>query len=95
MKLDLDGPDDLDDLHASPADPLLDAMTFPDEVTTRYPDAVSFAPGRPYEGFFEPEDVQASLRTHLAHPADRGPDPAAVREAAERVLPEQLSRFLP
>ncbi|MGW2868951.1 aminotransferase-like domain-containing protein [Kitasatospora sp. NPDC001225] len=71
----------LDDLHASLADPLLDAMTFLNEVTTRYPDAVSFAPGRPYEGFFEPEDVPAYLETYLAHLADRGLGRDAVRTA--------------
>ncbi|WP_316525870.1 PLP-dependent aminotransferase family protein [Kitasatospora brasiliensis] len=69
----------LEDLHASLADPLLDAMTFLNEVTFRYPDAVSFAPGRPYEGFFEPEDVPAHLATYLAHLADRGLDRDAVR----------------
>ncbi|MFI2610470.1 PLP-dependent aminotransferase family protein [Kitasatospora sp. NPDC018619] len=69
------------ELHASLADPLLDAMTFLNEVTTRYPDAVSFAPGRPYEGFFEPEDVPAHLTAYLAHLAERGLDRAAVRTA--------------
>ncbi|MFE7588508.1 PLP-dependent aminotransferase family protein [Kitasatospora sp. NPDC057512] len=71
----------LDDLHASLADPLLDAMTFLNEVTTRYPEAVSFAPGRPYEGFFEPEDIPAYLETYLAHLADRGLGRDAVRTA--------------
>ncbi len=71
----------LNDLHASLADPLLDAMTFLNEVTTRYPDAVSFAPGRPYEGFFEPEDVPAYLETYLDHLADRGLGRDAVRTA--------------
>ncbi|GAA3001014.1 PLP-dependent aminotransferase family protein [Streptomyces lactacystinicus] len=71
----------LSDLHASLADPLLDAMTFLNEVTTRYPEAVSFAPGRPYEGFFEPQDVPAYLETYLAHLADRGLDRDAVRTA--------------
>ncbi|MFF0411082.1 PLP-dependent aminotransferase family protein [Kitasatospora sp. NPDC004745] len=69
----------LGELHASLADPLLDAMTFLNEVTTRYPDAVSFAPGRPYEGFFEPEDVTAHLDAYLAHLAERGLDRDAVR----------------
>ncbi|WP_031068552.1 PLP-dependent aminotransferase family protein [Streptomyces sp. NRRL WC-3742] len=70
---------DLAELHASLSDPLLDAMTFLNEVTTRYPDAVSFAPGRPYEGFFEPEDVPRYLDAYLAHLAERGLDRDAVR----------------
>ncbi|MEV0531606.1 PLP-dependent aminotransferase family protein [Kitasatospora sp. NPDC050463] len=66
-------------LHASLSDPLLDAMTFLNEVTTRYPRAVSFAPGRPYEGFFEPEDVHGYLDAYLDHLAAQGLDRDAVR----------------
>lgn len=40
------------------ADPLLDVMNFLNEVVHRYPEAVSFAPGRPSERFF---DVEGSL----------------------------------
>ena len=57
----------LDELHGSLADPLLDEMTFLNEVTARYPKAISFAPGRPYEGFFEPEDVHDCLDAFLGH----------------------------
>jgi (S)-3,5-dihydroxyphenylglycine transaminase len=39
-------------------DPNLDVMNFLNEVTLWYPSAISFAPGRPIEQFF---DVQASL----------------------------------
>ncbi|HJT56851.1 MAG TPA: PLP-dependent aminotransferase family protein [Ktedonobacteraceae bacterium] len=39
-------------------DPLLDVMNFLNEVTLWYPSAISFAPGRPAEQFF---DVQAGL----------------------------------
>ncbi|MGW4896041.1 aminotransferase-like domain-containing protein [Kitasatospora sp. NPDC004240] len=69
----------LESLHASLSDPLLDAMTFLNEVTERYPDALSFAPGRPHEGFFEPEDVPAYLDIYLAHLAARGLGRDAVR----------------
>ena len=71
----------LGELHASLADPLLDAMTFLNEATERYPDALSFAPGRPHEGFFEPETVHEYLDTYLAHLADRGLSRSAVRTA--------------
>jgi (S)-3,5-dihydroxyphenylglycine transaminase len=40
------------------ADPLLDVMNFLNEVVIRYPQAVSFAPGRPAERHF---DVERSL----------------------------------
>ncbi|MGW6919402.1 aminotransferase-like domain-containing protein [Kitasatospora sp. NPDC054939] len=75
------GPLRLDELHASLSDPLLDAMTFLNEVTERHPEAISFAPGRPYEGFFEPEDVHEHLDAYLAHLAGRGLDRSAVRTA--------------
>ncbi|KDN82337.1 aminotransferase class I/II-fold pyridoxal phosphate-dependent enzyme [Kitasatospora cheerisanensis] len=71
----------LDELHASLADPLLDAMTFLNEVTERYPEALSFAPGRPHEGFFEPEDVHEHLDAFLAHLSGRGLSGSAVRTA--------------
>jgi (S)-3,5-dihydroxyphenylglycine transaminase len=45
-------------LRSSLADPLLDVMNFLNEVVLRYPEAVSFAPGRPSERFF---DVEGSL----------------------------------
>ncbi|MDI5971035.1 PLP-dependent aminotransferase family protein [Streptomyces sp. SL13] len=68
------------DLHGSLSDPLLDTMTFLNEVTTRYPDAISFAPGRPYEGFFEVDSVHTYLDTYLEHLAkDRGMPPERVR----------------
>ncbi|BCJ33899.1 2-aminoadipate aminotransferase [Actinocatenispora thailandica] len=48
------GPDLAADLlHGSLGDPSLTSMNFLNEITGRYPDAVSFAPGRPYEGFFD------------------------------------------
>ncbi|RKE22666.1 PLP-dependent aminotransferase family protein [Streptomyces sp. TLI_171] len=57
----------LADLHGSLADPLLDAMTFLNEVTGRYPEAISFAPGRPYEEFFDPADIPVFLAEYLGH----------------------------
>ncbi|WP_034091398.1 PLP-dependent aminotransferase family protein [Streptacidiphilus albus] len=62
----------LGDLHGSLSDPLLDAMTFLNEVVSRFPDALSFAPGRPYEGFFEPEDIHGHLDAYLEHLRERG-----------------------
>ncbi|MGW0334166.1 aminotransferase-like domain-containing protein [Streptomyces sp. NPDC003011] len=59
-----------DALHASLSDPLLEAMNFLNEVTSRYPTAISFAPGRPYEGDFEPESITDHLATFTAHLRD-------------------------
>jgi DNA-binding transcriptional MocR family regulator len=70
-----------DSLHASLSDPVLDTMNFLNEVTTRFPDAISFAPGRPYDGFFETEDIFAHLRRYLDHLADEGQSPEQIRTA--------------
>ncbi|MEV7131033.1 aminotransferase class I/II-fold pyridoxal phosphate-dependent enzyme [Streptomyces sp. NPDC093260] len=69
------------DLHRSVSDPVLDTMNFLNEVTERFPDAVSFAPGRPYEGFFETEDVIGHVRRYLDHLVAGGASPEAVRTA--------------
>ncbi|MFE0173461.1 PLP-dependent aminotransferase family protein [Streptomyces sp. NPDC059002] len=58
---------DLGELHGSLTDPVLDAMNFLNEVVARFPDAVSFAPGRPSEGTFEPEDLARHLRSFSDH----------------------------
>jgi (S)-3,5-dihydroxyphenylglycine transaminase len=90
----------LADLHASLSDPLLDAMTFLNEVTSRYPDAVSFAPGRPYEGFFEPEDVHGHLDAYLDHLRERGLSRDEVRTTlfqygpTKGIIPELVARTL-
>ncbi|MFI2215061.1 aminotransferase class I/II-fold pyridoxal phosphate-dependent enzyme [Streptomyces sp. NPDC020141] len=69
------------DLHISVSDPVLDTMTFLNEVTHRYPDAISFAPGRPYDGFFDTEEIITHVRTYLAHLAEQGGSPQSIRTA--------------
>lgn len=68
-------------LHASLSDPDMDTMEFLNEIADRFPDAISFAPGRPYGGFFEIESVFASVRRFLDHLAESGRSPEAVRNA--------------
>jgi (S)-3,5-dihydroxyphenylglycine transaminase len=41
------------DLHSSLEDPALESMNFLNEIASRYPEAVSFASGRPCEEFFD------------------------------------------
>ncbi|MGX7828494.1 PLP-dependent aminotransferase family protein [Actinokineospora sp. 24-640] len=70
------------DLHHSLADPLLSAMTFLNEVTHRFPDAISLAPGRPHEGLFDPDLIVEYLQTYRDHlRQDQGMDAAAERTA--------------
>ncbi|WP_173167065.1 aminotransferase-like domain-containing protein [Phytohabitans suffuscus] len=48
-------------------------MNFLNEVTARYPDAVSFAPGRPYDEPFDPAVVAGYLDAYAKHlERDRG-----------------------
>lgn len=61
-----------EELHRSLSDPVLTTMNFLNEITSRFPEAVSFTPGRPYEGFFETEDVLGHIRRYLDHLADQG-----------------------
>ncbi|WP_405387461.1 aminotransferase class I/II-fold pyridoxal phosphate-dependent enzyme [Streptomyces sp. NBC_01102] len=68
-----------EDLHASLADAVLDTMTFLNEITARYPDAVSFAPGRPFEGFFSVQDVHEHLDRYLEHLSRQGNSPEDIR----------------
>ncbi len=64
---------DVADLHASLTDPLLDTMNFLNEVTSRYPDAISFGPGRPHEERFDGATIAGYLDAYTEHLArDRG-----------------------
>lgn len=56
-----------DDLHASVSDPESASMNFLNEVAARFPDAVSLAAGRPYDGFHTTDDLHRYLRSYLAH----------------------------
>ena len=69
------------DLHASLSDPVLDTMTFLNEITHRYPEAISFAPGRPYDGFFDTEEIFAHIRRYLDHLIETGNSPQQIRTA--------------
>lgn len=71
----------MSDLHAGIADPVMDTMNFLNEVTLNYPEAISFAPGRPYEEFFDTEQIVDHLRGYLDHLAAQGNSPAEVRGA--------------
>jgi (S)-3,5-dihydroxyphenylglycine transaminase len=69
------------DLHGSLSDPLLDTMNFLNEITSRYPEAISFAPGRPYDGFFDVDQVFGYLREYLDHLAAGGSSAGGIRDA--------------
>ncbi|MFB6891325.1 PLP-dependent aminotransferase family protein [Kitasatospora sp. NPDC056327] len=56
-------------------------MNFLNEIAQRFPDAISLAAGRPFEGFFDLDDVHRYLELFRARLAARpGSDEAAVRQ---------------
>jgi (S)-3,5-dihydroxyphenylglycine transaminase len=55
------------DLHASLADPALEAVNFLNEVIDRFPKAISFAPGAPNPQFFDSLDVGEYIDRYAAH----------------------------
>ncbi|MBV6702751.1 PLP-dependent aminotransferase family protein [Kitasatospora aureofaciens] len=70
----------LAELHTSLSSPISDSMNFLNEVAQRYPDAISLAAGRPYEGFLEIEAVTRHIETYRTHLRERyGHDEAQVR----------------
>jgi len=68
-------------LHASVSDPVLDTMNFLNEITLRHPEAISFAPGRPYDGFFDVEEIFTHIRRYLEYLEAGGDSPARIRDA--------------
>ncbi|MBG6104550.1 (S)-3,5-dihydroxyphenylglycine transaminase [Micromonospora vinacea] len=58
------------DLHPALGDPALTSMNFLNEVSERYPAAVSLAAGRPYEEFFDLTAVHRHLDTFHRHLVD-------------------------
>ncbi|MDN3053054.1 aminotransferase class I/II-fold pyridoxal phosphate-dependent enzyme [Streptomyces sp. SRF1] len=70
-----------EDLHRSVSDPVLDTMNFLNEITGRFPDVVSFAPGRPYEEFFDKDEILDHVRRYLDHLAAGGASDEAIRTA--------------
>lgn len=64
-------------LHASLGEPVLGSISFLNEVMSRFPAAISFAPGAPHLAFLPDIDIGACLERFLDHlRATRGPDRA-------------------
>jgi (S)-3,5-dihydroxyphenylglycine transaminase len=57
----------LADLHGSLSDPLLDTMNFLNEIAIQFPEAISFAPGRPYDEPFDAAVVAGYLEAYQRH----------------------------
>lgn len=68
-------------LHSSVSDPVLDTMNFLNEIADRYPDSISFASGRPYDGFFETEQIIDYIVRYTSYLAELGKTPDQIRKA--------------
>jgi (S)-3,5-dihydroxyphenylglycine transaminase len=67
-------------LHGSLRDPLLGSISFLNEVMSRYPQAVSFAPGAPHPRLFEGIEPQRYVDRYLDHLIrDKGMSPDRAR----------------
>lgn len=67
-----------ENLHVAVKDPAAASMNFLNEVAARFPDAVSLAAGRPYDGFYTARDIDRFLDVFRTHLAQRGLTPAQV-----------------
>lgn len=56
-----------DALHSSLTDPILEVMNFLNEVAIRFPEAISFAPGRPNEKFYEARQLTVYLDAYVGY----------------------------
>jgi (S)-3,5-dihydroxyphenylglycine transaminase len=56
-----------DSLHPALSHASLEVMNFLNEVTLRFPEAISFAPGRTYEGFYESGRLASQLQTYVRY----------------------------
>ncbi|MFI8872777.1 PLP-dependent aminotransferase family protein [Streptomyces sp. NPDC055243] len=54
-------------LHASLADVSMESMNLLNQVADTYPDAISFAAGRPYEGFYDVAQIHEHLQVFCDH----------------------------
>lgn len=69
-------------LHHSLTDPALESMNFLNEVASRYPEAVSFASGRPFEEFFDVKLIHSYIDTYCCYlKNDQGFSEAEVNQA--------------
>ncbi|MGS2742305.1 aminotransferase-like domain-containing protein [Halomonas sp. LS-001] len=54
-------------LHSSLTDPCLNTMTFLNDIASQYPEAISFAPGRPIEKELQTDDINFYIDLYINH----------------------------
>lgn len=88
-------------LHSSLLDPALESMTFLNEVASRYPEAISFASGRPYEQFFDVALIHRYVDAFCEYlTAERGYSVSAVNRTlfqygrTKGIISDLIARYL-
>jgi len=88
-------------LHGSLLDPALESMNFLNEIANRYPDAISFASGRPYEEFFDIGLVHGYLDAYCDYlTGERGYSQAQLNQTlfqygrTKGIVHELIARYL-
>jgi (S)-3,5-dihydroxyphenylglycine transaminase len=61
-----------DQLHAGIADPAMDSMRLLSETAMKFPDALSFSSGAPYDGDYEVTALSASVDRYIRHLRESG-----------------------
>lgn len=91
----------LADLHEVLTAPVSESMNFLNEVAHRFPDTVSLAAGRPFEGFFDLDDVHRRLDVFAQYLRERlGGDEVKVRRTilqygrTKGIIHELIARHL-
>ncbi len=92
---------DVSALHGSLADPALESMNFLNEIAGRYPDAISFASGRPCEQFFDVTLIHEYLDAYCEYlTTERGFSTARLNQAlfqygrTNGMIGELVARYL-
>ena len=79
------GPDEptafaLGELHGAIGDPQMDSMRLLSETAMRFPSALSFSSGAPYDGTHDPASLQVHLNRYLRHLRETGTPEQRIRK---------------
>lgn len=87
-------------LHASLLDPALESMNFLNEIGSKYPDAISFASGRPCEEFFDVALIHRYVDAFCEYLSERGYSQAQVNRElfqygrTKGIIADLVARYL-
>jgi (S)-3,5-dihydroxyphenylglycine transaminase len=76
-------------LHDSLQEPALEAIGFLNEIMSRFPEAISFAPGAPHPGTFDNLDIQRYISSFLDRLTKGGTSPVLARRLLFEYGPAQ------